>query len=108
MLKERVVPKKAVGMSVLVGETPWHQDNAVLTEDAAEIAWLGAELSKWRGIQTSINESQEREEEQVLQRTWSTDVTFLRMYHTIVDVNSHFIWVLVGSTVHAGSVVQLF
>ena len=34
MHKERVVPKKAVGMSVLVGETPWHQDNAVLTEDA--------------------------------------------------------------------------
>jgi phytanoyl-CoA hydroxylase len=33
---ERVVPKKPVGMSVLVGETPWHQDNAVLTEDADE------------------------------------------------------------------------
>ncbi|CAB9505232.1 deoxypentalenic acid 11-beta-hydroxylase [Seminavis robusta] len=33
---ESVVPKKAVGMSVLVGETPWHQDNAVLTEDADE------------------------------------------------------------------------
>lgn len=31
---EAVVPKKAVGMSVLVGETPWHQDNAVLTQDA--------------------------------------------------------------------------
>jgi len=31
---EAVVPKKVVGMSVLVGETPWHQDNAVLTQDA--------------------------------------------------------------------------
>jgi phytanoyl-CoA hydroxylase len=31
---ESVVPKTTVGMSVMVGETPWHQDNAVLTEDA--------------------------------------------------------------------------
>lgn len=31
---ERVVPRNPNGMSVLVGETPWHQDNAVLTQDA--------------------------------------------------------------------------
>lgn len=33
---ECVVPKKSKGMSVLVGETPWHQDNAVMTADADE------------------------------------------------------------------------
>ena len=37
---ESVVPEKAVGMSVLVGETPWHQDNAVLTQDADDTEML--------------------------------------------------------------------
>jgi phytanoyl-CoA hydroxylase len=31
---ERVVPRNPNCMSALVGETPWHQDNAVLTQDA--------------------------------------------------------------------------
>jgi ectoine hydroxylase-related dioxygenase (phytanoyl-CoA dioxygenase family) len=31
---ERLVPKNPKGASVLVGETPWHQVNAVLTQDA--------------------------------------------------------------------------
>ena len=32
-----------------------------------------------------INESQQREDDRVIHHSWSSDVPFLRLYHTLVD-----------------------
>ena len=42
-------------------------------------------MEEWKGIQKLINESQEREDNRVIHRSWSSDVPFLRLYHMLVD-----------------------
>ena len=38
-----------------------------------------------KGIQEMINESQQREDDQIIHHTWSSNIPFLCLYHTLVD-----------------------
>ena len=59
--------------------------NPIPSSEEVDLDWLASELDEWKGIQQMINKSQEREDDQVIHRSWSTDVPFLRLYHTLVD-----------------------
>ena len=50
-------------------------------------SWLKTELEEWKGIQEMINESQQHSADKVIHRTWSNDIPYLRLYHTLVDNN---------------------
>ena len=34
-----------------------------------------------------VNESQQREDDQILHHTWSTDILYLCLYHTLIEDN---------------------
>ena len=59
--------------------------NPIPPSEKFDLDWLESELEEWKGIQKLINESQEREDDRVIHRSWSSDVPFLRLYHTLVD-----------------------
>ena len=46
---------------------------------------MATEMHEWKCIQEMINESQQREDDQVIHHTWSSDIPFLCLYHTLVD-----------------------
>ena len=51
----------------------------------SEIEFLQKELQKWSEIQKTVNDSQQQEEDRVLQKSWNSDVPYLRMYHVLID-----------------------
>ena len=55
------------------------------SSEEVDLDWLASELDEWKGIQQMINESQQREDDRVIHHSWSTDVPFLHLYHTLVD-----------------------
>ena len=59
--------------------------NPIPPSEKFDLDWLESELEEWKGIQKLINESQEREDDRVIHRSWSSDVPFLCLYHTLVD-----------------------
>ena len=66
----------------------WNQflmANPIPSSEEVDLDWLASELDEWKGIQQMINKSQQREDDRVIHRSWSTDVPFLRLYHTLVD-----------------------
>ena len=50
-----------------------------------DLDWLVTEMHEWKGIQEMINESQQRKDDQVIHHTWSSNIPFLCLYHTLVD-----------------------
>ena len=59
--------------------------NPIPSSEEVDLDWLASELDEWNGIQQMTNQSQQREDNRVIHRSWSTDVPFLRLYHTLVD-----------------------
>ena len=57
----------------------------ILTLEAADLDFLESELKEWTGIQEMINESYEKEEDQIINHSWSSDIRNLHLYHTLVD-----------------------
>ena len=60
-------------------------NNPIPSTEHVDRQWLKEEIQEWKGIQEMINESQQNEEDKVLHRTWSNDIPYLRLYHTLVD-----------------------
>ena len=56
----------------------------ILLEEA-DLDWLESELDKWKGIQVMINESQQNVDDRILHRSWTSDIPFLHLYHTLVE-----------------------
>ena len=50
--------------------------NPIPSSEEVDLDWLVSELDEWKGIQQMINESQQREDDRVIHRSWSTDVPF--------------------------------
>ena len=59
--------------------------NPIPTSEEADLDWLESELDKWKGIQVTINESQQNADDRILHRSWTSDIPFLRLYHTLVE-----------------------
>ena len=98
MLQQEVVRRHKAYGACKSGKVPrpknWNKDKCLAflhkhpisaTEYPSEIEFLQQELGKWSRIQNTINNSQEEEETRVLQKTWNSDVPYLRMYHVLID-----------------------
>ena len=57
------------------------------TSEKADLEFLQSELDKWKGIQETINESHVREEDCIIHQSWSSDIPYLCLYHTLVEDN---------------------
>ena len=62
-------------------------NNPIPLSDVLDRSWLKAELEEWKGIQEMINKSQQHSADKVIHRTWSNDIPYLHLYHTLVDDN---------------------
>ena len=62
-------------------------NNPIPPAEVLDRHWLKTELEEWKGIQEMINESQQHSADKVIHRTWSNDIPYLRLYHTLVDDN---------------------
>ena len=62
-------------------------NNPILPSEVLDRSWLKTELDEWKGIQEMINDSQQHSADKVIHRTWSNDIPYLRLYHTLVDDN---------------------
>ena len=52
-----------------------------------DLDWIESKLKEWKGIQEMVNESQHCEDDWILHCTWSTDIPYLRLYHTLIEDN---------------------
>ena len=50
-----------------------------------DLDFFTSELDEGKGIQQLINDSHEREEDQIIHCSWSSHTPFLRLYHTLVE-----------------------
>ena len=55
------------------------------TSEATDLDFLESELKESTGIQEMVNESYEKEEDQIKNHSWSSDIPYLHLYHTLVD-----------------------
>ena len=62
-------------------------NNPIPPSEVLDRTWLKTELEEWKGIQEMINDSQQHSADKVIHRTWSNDIHYLRLYHTLVDDN---------------------
>ena len=62
-------------------------ENPIPTTEIHDLDWIESELKEWKGIQEMVNESQQREDDRILHRTWSTDIPYLHLYHTLIEDN---------------------
>ena len=46
---------------------------------------LDLEIQEWKDIQSMINESQEQEDNLIIHHSWSSDIPYLHLYHTLVE-----------------------
>ena len=51
----------------------------------AYLDFLESEIEEWKGIQLMINESQEQEDNQIIHHSWSSNIPYLHLYHTLVE-----------------------
>ena len=59
--------------------------NPIPTSEKADLDWLEAELDEWKGIQVMINESHQNMDDWILHCSWTSDIPFLCLYHTLVE-----------------------
>ena len=57
--------------------------NHIPTSKEADLEWLESELDKWKGIQVTINESHQNADDRILHHSWTSDIPFLHLYHTL-------------------------
>ena len=57
------------------------------TLEKADLEFFQLQLDKWKGIQEMINESHVREEDCIIHQSWSLDIPYLCLYHTLVEDN---------------------
>ena len=50
-----------------------------------DLDWIESELKEWKGIQEMVHESQQHKDDRILPCAWSTDILYLRLYHTLID-----------------------
>ena len=62
-------------------------ENPIPTTQIYDLDWIESELKEWKGIQEMVNESQQHEDDRILHRMWSTDIPYLRLYHTLIEDN---------------------
>ena len=62
-------------------------ENPIPTMEVHDLDWIESELKEWKGIQEMVNESQQCEDDQILHCTWSTDIPYLCVYHTLTEDN---------------------
>ena len=55
------------------------------TSKKADLDFSESEIEEWKGIQLMINESQEKEDNQIIHHSWSSDIPYLHLYHTLVE-----------------------
>ena len=60
-------------------------NNPIPLSEVVDQTWLKTELEEWKGIQEMINESQQHSADKVIHRTWSNDIPYLCLYHTLVE-----------------------
>ena len=65
--------------------TDYLMSRPIPTSEAADLDFLESELKEWTGIQEMINESYEKEEDRIINCSWSSDIPYLHLYHTLVD-----------------------
>ena len=53
--------------------------------EKADLEFLESEIEEWKGIQLMINESQEKEDDWIIHHSWSSDIPYLCLYHTLVE-----------------------
>ena len=66
--------------------------NPIPSSEEFDLDWLASELDEWKGIQVMINKSKQREDDRVIHHSWSSDIPFLRLYHTLVDDSIRCFW----------------
>ena len=59
--------------------------NPIPTSEKADLDWLESELDEWKGIQVMINESHQNEDDRILCHSWTSDIPFPHLYHTLVE-----------------------
>ena len=64
-------------------------ENPIPTTEVHDLDWIERELKERKGIQEMVNESQQREDDWILHCMWSTDILYLRLYHTLIEDNIH-------------------
>ena len=64
-------------------------ENPIPMLEVFDLDWIESELKEWKGIQEMVNESQQCEDDRILHHTWSTDIPYLRLYHTLIDDSIH-------------------
>ena len=53
--------------------------------EKTDLDFLESEIQEWKGIQSMINKSQEQEDNWIIHHSWSSDIPYLRLYHTLVE-----------------------
>ena len=55
------------------------------TSEKVDLDFLESEIQEWKDIQSMINESQELEDDWIIHHSWSSDIPYLHLYHTLVE-----------------------
>ena len=64
-------------------------ENPIPMSEVFDLDWIESELKEWKGIQEMVNESQQCKDDRILHCTWSTDILYLRLYHTLIEDSIH-------------------
>ena len=59
--------------------------NPIPMSEKRDFDFLQSELEEWKGIQRMVNDSHKREDDWILHRSWSCDIPYLQLYHTLVE-----------------------
>ena len=65
--------------------TDYLMSHPIPTTEAADLDFLESELKEWTGIQEMINESYKKEEDRIINHSWSSHIPYLHLYHSLVD-----------------------
>ena len=63
----------------------YFMSNPIPTSEKRDLDFLQSELEEWKGIQHMVNNSHKREDGRILHRSWSCDIPYLQLYHTLVE-----------------------
>ena len=59
--------------------------NPIPVSEEFDLEWLATEMHESKGIQQIFNEGQQRKDDRVIHHSWSSNIPFLHLYHTLVD-----------------------
>ena len=65
----------------------YSMENPIPTTEIHDLDWIESKIKEWKGIQEMVNESQQLEDDRILHCMWSTDILYLRLYHTLIEDN---------------------